>query len=954
MVAPADSARTAPVDTEVTPEGDLVLRPDPGLLAAEAQAFPLFIDPAWATGKQRWAYATGNNSNNEDLTVARVGSDPDSGKLYRSFFEFPTKPLAGKHIESAYVQMVLDHSYACDHNGSWTQMFHAGGLSGTPRTRWSTSLISLLGAATSHAHERNLGNCRDDPQPDMTVNYTQGAVRELIQRVADNRAPDITIGFCACNKQGQYESDKFRWKKFFPDKARLIVDFDSRPGVPNDLRVAKIGCNTSTVTIGTLNPDLSARFPDADSQSVTGTFEWVEVPPSGNPNLATVRHIANRTSTAANTAASTAALSITDKSKSYAFRVMGTDQAPYNQNSGWSNWCRFRIDTDVPDVRITLVTPPAGPGQPGTFRIDSSAADTVKFRYGWSDATIGEVTAQPVPGSPGKSATVVATVPNYGANIFSARAIDQTLNEGQNSLQFAVDRPSPAVARWALETYPGVDQAAALADREKGLAGDTPLAASNTTWEPDGRLVGGATATFSSSASSVMSTAGPVLDPNRSFSVAAWVRLGKAGEALPGGFRAAVTQDGDRAGSFVLGYRDTTRRWAFWMHGSDVDGAAQAGAAVSAPEATVGRWTHLAGVYDAAAARLRIYVDGQFAGEGAVSGLSPWHTNRGLVVGREKWNGGPGGSWPGAIADVQAFDRVLVGQDFTGYLPQDPASGGEPKPGMFPPLAVGSWQMDDALPCYENDTPEMCSAGDRSKWARRFRLTQGADTRRGHQGEALDLDGSHYVTEPSDPYFGLQTQEYGESQRNAAPAGSGEQWRNTPVLRTDESFTVSVWVQPERLTGTMSAVSQAGDRMSSFYLGLKPYTINGVTESRWSFASVSKDDSIGATDAHAFASGHPLTEADTGMWTHLVAVWDTGTRQMRLYVNGVRAGTAHPAAMWQGNGTLSVGSDVWSTNGGPGTRGGFWHGGIDALGAYQGAMNDAQVAALHDEQAVQE
>jgi len=47
--APADTARTAPVGTALTSAGDLVLQPDAALLANAT--FPLFIDPAWSTGK---------------------------------------------------------------------------------------------------------------------------------------------------------------------------------------------------------------------------------------------------------------------------------------------------------------------------------------------------------------------------------------------------------------------------------------------------------------------------------------------------------------------------------------------------------------------------------------------------------------------------------------------------------------------------------------------------------------------------------------------------------------------------------------------------------------------------------------------------------------------------------------------------------------------------------------
>jgi hypothetical protein len=89
--APGDAAKVATIATRVDGD-DLVLRPDPAMLGAPASAFPLFLDPAWSAGKKRWAYATNNNTNNTDVSVARVGKDPKGGRIYRSFSSSPPQP----------------------------------------------------------------------------------------------------------------------------------------------------------------------------------------------------------------------------------------------------------------------------------------------------------------------------------------------------------------------------------------------------------------------------------------------------------------------------------------------------------------------------------------------------------------------------------------------------------------------------------------------------------------------------------------------------------------------------------------------------------------------------------------------------------------------------------------------------------------------------------------------
>jgi hypothetical protein len=149
----------------------------------------------------------------------------------------------------------------------------------------------------------------------------------------------------------------------------------------------------------------------------------------------------------------------------------------------------------------------------------------------------------------------------------------------------------------------------------------------------------------------------------------------------------------------------------------------------------------------------------------------------------------------------------------------------------------------------------------------------------------------------------------------------------------------------------MTAVGQKGTAQSRMFLGTRNVTVGDVIEHRWAFLTQSSDAAGGS--AVTASSGPALTEDDTVTWTHLVGVHDAQLGQLRLYVNGsLRAAAADTSAGWQANGPLTVGAALWSPGGDTPRMVDAWRGGIDDLAVYQGAMTDAQVRELHDQQAL--
>ncbi|WP_399887242.1 LamG-like jellyroll fold domain-containing protein [Streptomyces sp. BBFR51] len=196
-------------------------------------------------------------------------------------------------------------------------------------------------------------------------------------------------------------------------------------------------------------------------------------------------------------------------------------------------------------------------------------------------------------------------------------------------------KPKPAgpVGRWPLDETSG--------RVARDTAGGHDGTATRVAWQP-----GGPGAAFDGTGSQIV-TDGPVLrtGAGRSFTVAAWVRLA----AVPGTFATAVSQDSDTASGFYLQYAGADKGWAFARPGRRAVGR-------SAPAANV--WTHLAGVCDGPARKLRLYVNG--VQEAVVEDTDPVPANGAFVIGRASFDGQPHDFFPGAIRDVRAFDRALA------------------------------------------------------------------------------------------------------------------------------------------------------------------------------------------------------------------------------------------------------------------------------------------------------
>lgn len=165
-----------------------------------------------------------------------------------------------------------------------------------------------------------------------------------------------------------------------------------------------------------------------------------------------------------------------------------------------------------------------------------------------------------------------------------------------------------------------------------------------------------------------LTTDGPAIRTDRSFSVAAWVRLDETGTNST-----ALSQDGQAHSGFYLGHQNTYDwdQWVLKMAPSDEIGASGWPRALSEESPELGAWTHLAATYDHTGGRMTLYLNGTEVGTDVQE--TPWHADGSLVIGAARFEEQLTGAWNGDIDDVHVYEGVLEEREVQaiadGFLP---------------------------------------------------------------------------------------------------------------------------------------------------------------------------------------------------------------------------------------------------------------------------------------------
>ncbi len=304
------------------------------------------------------------------------------------------------------------------------------------------------------------------------------------------------------------------------------------------------------------------------------------------------------------------------------------------------------------------------------------------------------------------------------------------------------------------------------------------------------------------------------------------------------------------------------------------------GPAQSASVAQLGTWTHLTAVSDVPAGQVRLYVDG------VLSAVAPRQAP-GATTGPVRIGGG----FDGAIDEVKAHDRVLSDSEIRAAVSRDN-------------VQVAYWKLDE---------------------------TGGTTTGNAVAGGAMGVvqGGARFI--PQGAVNGA-VQFGGPDDHISAGA---------PVVRTDQSFSVSAWVKREHELPAHSvdaALSQDGVSVNGFHLG---YRQNASTGGRWEFLLPGADLADNVSGRPADEVARSSAAAELGTWTHLTGVYDASAKQVRLYVNGVLAGTAARTKGFNASGAFLIGRGKWN-----GVVAHRLKGAVDEVRAYSRVVSDDEIRGI--------
>ncbi|MEU9869495.1 LamG domain-containing protein [Actinomadura sp. NPDC048021] len=178
----------------------------------------------------------------------------------------------------------------------------------------------------------------------------------------------------------------------------------------------------------------------------------------------------------------------------------------------------------------------------------------------------------------------------------------------------------------------------------------------------------------------------------------------------------------------------------------------------------------------------------------------------------------------------------------------------------------------------------------------------------------------------------------GRASRIAAPSGqallldgTAHTTAQNAVFRTDLDFTVTAWVRLDAGDGWGTVLSVHHGDFDVFLLSYDS------DKGRWAILVPNQATGWADGDQTVFSRERPKA----GTWTHLAAVYDLKTRQLRLYVNGELSATRSCRRLVRATGPLEIGRALEQ-----GRPLDHWRGGIDDVRVFDRALVRSQVRSV--------
>ncbi|WP_028806338.1 LamG domain-containing protein [Streptomyces sp. 303MFCol5.2] len=757
---PGQGDKVARMDVAVTKDS-LSVVPDAEMLTeSDASAFPLFIDPTVTWGESERtllrsdgyeSYGWSNGDDDQGKGAGKCGTWNGyycgPGYVQKLYFEFSPASLKGKKVLDATFRVTEPWAFQCDPR--WVDLVRTNNISSA--TTWS-SRPAELDLMVDRNVSAGRGSLCDPDAPDAPIEFndnpdeTNENLTSTVSNFAAGKFSRLTLEIKAHD-----ESDTAAWKRFKND-AVLAVNFVGLPDKPSAVGIVTGSgtvCETAendpavvsdpTPTLAATAQTKSGGEKDAqlriayDLDSKSGST-WVDTTPGNGDARPSTGYVGDNTKVTLTWSTLTDGTLYRYRSWVRSYYNGGASNLPGPSNATTTGWCYFKVDSSAPKAPGITVGSPytacttndctahGGPAVKGTFKFGPATGDTnVAYQYKLSS------TAAWSPDQTGASVSVGITPTKAGTYRLYVRAKDNVARYGaQSVVDFVVADGEKPVGQWQFgeadgtavdsATWDGADNAtpsggAVRDDRgRRGLitrdAAGAPLATPVT---DKGLALDGSTG--------YAATAGTVLDTAGSYTVAAWVRVDPASTktvTVLSQSAATTSPFTKKYSPFIISYGG---KWSMRVLGTD--GAFHEAAAPNA--SPKGVWTYVAGVHDAVAKKVHLYVNGRL--QASVDAGTAWHADGAFQIGRLLYADSYVDYFKGSIDEPTAWQRALSAEEIADdarALTSQAYAGVE---------LVADWSADRGVDSTVADTT--------SGYGRSLTLGGGASL----NGESIVLDG---------------------------------------------------------------------------------------------------------------------------------------------------------------------------------------------------------------------
>ncbi|MFJ8010713.1 LamG-like jellyroll fold domain-containing protein [Streptomyces fagopyri] len=719
--AVGEDGETTPDPTEGPSDGDastqlpvtmeqsaITVTPDASMLAGDSAVFPQYIDPdVGMTAAERTLLSSDgdtfyNFSGGDDgKGVGYCGTYVTGGYAYycgsgyknRMYFEFSPAKLAGKHVLDATFAITEKWSMSC--TPSWVDLVRTGNISSStnwpgPTANWDLMVDRYVSAGR--------GSACDPSQPAAPIEFNDSATEtneNLTSTVTKFAAGDFSR--LTLMLKAHDETDPNSWKRF-DDNAELDVKYVGIPAKPSGIGLvtgSSVACETNKsdpLVVSDPTPALAATPQTAaggESGATLRTVYSVDKYTASSDTWSNVFETARPTSGYVGDNVSPGSVPTSTLAEGSLYRYRAWTRSYYNSGasylSGPSNgsttgYCYFKVDPTRPKApgvvlsspysvcNTTSCTAAGGPGTKVTLTFTHASGDT-NTGYEWK-TTSSAAWSAPILGS---TATATFFPPTSGTFQIFVRAEDSLGWGAQNSIDFLVAEGSGPIGQWHFDEAGGaaLDTSTTVASEQDNAT----LSATGASRDGRGRrgvltqdAAGTELATPQTDTglalngtSGYAATSGPVVEARSSYTVAAWARM----DAAPTHNYVVLSQTGTSSTGpgFAIYYSTAYSKWVFNWHYADAAGVwhyVRSIADATSPPVKV--WTHLVGVYDAAARTIQLYVNGKPQGSPQTIPTGEPEADTGaLQFGRG--NGATAGTYDdyfgGQIDEVRVWQRAL-------------------------------------------------------------------------------------------------------------------------------------------------------------------------------------------------------------------------------------------------------------------------------------------------------